>query len=85
MILPSPFASGLQVFLGIINKGLQAWNDYWARKQRQDDRNIGALEQREKSRADQDKTLADDRVRVGNSDLQQRVQHDHGIEVGSDP
>lgn len=75
----------IAAIVGVLNGGIQAWNDYWKRKERQDDRNTGAMEQREKDREGSDNALADDRVRDSNDALRQRVQSDHQIETGTSP
>ena len=75
----------VEPILGILDKGLKAWNDFWERRKVQDAKNTGALEQREHDHDESDKALAGDRVRNANADLQQRVRDEHGIEVGTQP
>lgn len=75
----------IEAILGIVNGGLKAWNDFWKRQERQQDRKVGAMEQREKNHEDADKALAGDRVRNSSDALQQRVQSDHQIEAGDKP
>lgn len=62
----------------------KAWNEWRADLRRKSDKDSGASEQREKTLTDENKILADDRVRDGNDALQQRVRDDYGIEISSD-
>ena len=71
----------VKLFSGMVG----AWNAWFQARERKAAEDTGAIKQREKSLEDESKALRDDRVRNSNADLQQRVQSDHGLEVGSDP
>lgn len=70
--------------LALLSGFTKAWNEWRADMRRKSDKDSGASEQREKTLTDENKTLADDRVRDSNDALQQRVRDNYGIEAGPD-